>query len=157
MAMHLDRVGGRFVAATALLLAVAGNAAFAQEHKTYRCKVADVASWDDDGRLRLASNPRHWMRQRYDGVTIDTLTGAVTHTDDQRELWDVVQRGDPRENDYVLIQRQTAPHVPSDQIKARAATEFIRIRAWSEKQMPIVRLLAFHWGDFASGPCEVVR
>ena len=37
----LERVGGRFVAATALLLAVAGNAAFAQEHKTYRCKVVD--------------------------------------------------------------------------------------------------------------------
>ena len=157
MAMHLERVGGRFVAAMAVLLAVAGNAAFAQEHKTYRCKVADVVTWDDDGHLRPDSNPRHWMRQRYDGVIIDTLTGAVTHTDDQRELWNVVQRGDPRENDYVLIQQQTAPHVPSDQIKARAATEFIRIRAWSEKPMPTVRLLAFHWGDFASGPCEVVR
>ena len=114
-------------------------------------------TWDDDGHLRPDNNPRHWMRQRYDGVIIDTLTGAVTHTDDQRELWNVVQRGDPRENDYVLIQQQTAPQVPSDQTKARAATEFIRIRAWSEKPMPTVRLLAFHWGDFASGPCEVVR
>ena len=40
MAMHLEVFGGRFVAAMAVLLAVAGNAAFAQEHKTYRCKVA---------------------------------------------------------------------------------------------------------------------
>ena len=109
--MHLERVSGRFVAAMAVLLAVAGNAAIAQEHKTYRCKVADVVTWDDDGHLRPDSNPRHWMRQRYDGVIIDTLTGAVTHTDGQRELWTVVQRGDPRENDYVLIQQQTAPQV----------------------------------------------
>jgi hypothetical protein len=39
MTMYLERVGVRFVAAMAVLLAVAGNAAFAQEHKTYRCKV----------------------------------------------------------------------------------------------------------------------
>jgi hypothetical protein len=47
--MHLERVGGRFVAAMAVLLAVAGNAAFAQEHKTYRCKVVGAVTWGDDG------------------------------------------------------------------------------------------------------------
>ena len=47
MAMHLERVGGRFVAAMALLLAIAGNAAFAQEHKTYQCffALAAVGIW----------------------------------------------------------------------------------------------------------------
>ena len=74
-------VGGRYVAAMAALLAVAGNAAFAQDHKTYRCKVADVVRWDDDGRLRPDSNPSDWLRQLYDGVIIDTMTGAVTYPD----------------------------------------------------------------------------
>ena len=58
--MHPERDGGRFVAAV-LLLAVAGSAAFAQdhkEHKTYRCKVADVVKLGDDGRLRPDSNPK---------------------------------------------------------------------------------------------------
>ena len=73
MAMHLERVGGRFVAAMAVLLAVAGNVAFAQEHKTYRCKVADVVRLDDNGRLHSDSNPKDILRQRFDGVIIDTL------------------------------------------------------------------------------------
>jgi hypothetical protein len=142
--MHLERVGGRFVAATAVLLAVAGNAAFAQEHKTYRCKVADVVNWDDDGHLRLDSNPRNWIRDFLDGIIIDTLTGAVTYRDGRRFVLRVVQQGDSR-NDYVLI---------PDVIAATAATNFIiRIRAWIEK--PI--LLMANVESFASGPCEVVR
>jgi hypothetical protein len=42
--MHLERIGAWFVAAT-VLLAIAGNAAVAQEHDIYRCKVADVVTW----------------------------------------------------------------------------------------------------------------
>jgi hypothetical protein len=158
MAMHLERVGGWFVAAT-VLLAVAGNAAFAQEHKTYRCKVADVVSWEDDGRLRPDSNPRHWKREDYDGVIIDTLTGAMTHPDGHRVTWSIIQRGD-RANDYVLTQPPTVTGLSSDQFTAMAATDFIRIiriRTWSEKPTPIVRFLALGLSTFASGPCEVVR
>ena len=76
--MHVERGGGRFVAAV-LLLTVAGNAALAQEHKehkTYRCKVADVVRLDDNGRLHSDSNPKDILRQRFDGVIIDTLTGG---------------------------------------------------------------------------------
>ena len=63
MAMHLGRVGGRFVAAMAVLFAAAGNSASAQEDKTYRCKVADVVRWGDDGRLRWSGPPpRLWQR-----------------------------------------------------------------------------------------------
>ena len=51
MTMYLERVGVRFVAAMAVLLAVAGNATFAQEHKTYRCKVLDIVDAGKDGRL----------------------------------------------------------------------------------------------------------
>ena len=107
--------------------------------------------------MRLNSRPRSgWaghLLQQFDGVIIDTLTGAVTHPDGRRDVWSVVQRGN-RESDYVLTQ-PTAPHLPSDQITASAATDFIRVRAWSET--PMVRLLAFGLSGFASGPCEVVR
>ena len=54
--MHLERIGAWFVAGT-VLLAVAGNAAVAQEHDAYRCKVADVVTWDYDGSSRVNSNP----------------------------------------------------------------------------------------------------
>jgi hypothetical protein len=37
------------------------GAAFAQEHKTYRCKVADVLTLAEDGRLRSDNNS--FMRQ----------------------------------------------------------------------------------------------
>jgi hypothetical protein len=141
MAMHLARVGGRFVAAMAVLLAVAGNAAFAQEHKTYRCKVADVVSWGDDGHLQPDSNPRAYLRSGYDGVIIDTLTGAVTYANGNRAKYIVVQEGSPP-GDWTMN-------------VASAATDFIRIRAWAER--PIVHFLVFGLDSFASGPCEVVR
>ena len=144
--MHLGRVGGRFVAAV-LLLAVSGNAAFAQD-RTYRCTVADVVRLDDNGRLHSDSNPKDILRQRFDGVVIDTLTGAVTYPGGDREVWNAVQRGNSG-NDYVLT-RQTAPGLSPDRIKAT-----IRIRA--RREAPTVQLLAFDETGFASGPCEVVR
>jgi hypothetical protein len=103
MAMYLERVGGRFVAAMAVLLAVAVNAASAQEHKTYRCKVADVVTITEDGHLRADDNPKSAMRFLYDGAIIDTLTGAVTYPDGDRRVWMVVQKGSGV-NDYVLPQ-----------------------------------------------------
>ena len=125
--MHLERVGGRFVAAV-VLLAIAGSAAFAQEHKTYRCKVVDVVRRDDDGRLRWDSNPKDMLRYRFDGVIIDTLTGAVTYPDGDRECGTSFNRVTSG-NDYVLA-RPTVPGLPSDRIKA-TPRRFIRIRAWS--------------------------
>ena len=124
MAMHL-RVGGRFVAAMAVLLAVAGKAAFAQEHKTYRCNVADVADWvvEDGGHKRLNCRPRSgWaghLLQQFDGVIIDTLTGAITHPDGHREQWNVDQRGDSA-HDYVLSVR-TPPFLDPSLVLAFAS------------------------------------
>jgi len=152
--MHLKRIGAWFVAAT-VLLAIAGNAAVAQEHDIYRCKVADVVTWDDDGSLRLNSNPPDWIRQFYDGMIIDTLTGVATYSDGVRMTWSIVQQGDDRESDYVLVQPKP-PRFGPDHIRASAATHFIRIRT-SQKPMPTVRFLAFDESSFASGPCEVVR
>ena len=131
---------------SAVVLAVAGDAAFAQE--TYRCKVADVVSLGDDGRLRSDSNSSDVMRRIYNGIIIDTLTGALTYPDGSRTMWSVVQKGGGY-NDHVLIPANTF----GDQ--ASAATYFIRVRAWSEK--PMAHFLAFGLSNFASGPCEVVR
>jgi hypothetical protein len=139
---------------TYLLAALIGlaccDAAAAQEHRTYRCKVVDVVSLAEDGRLRADNNPKTVIRQFYDGAIIDTLTGAVTYRDGTRTVWKVIQKGN-FENDYVL-----APDVPDDkQFAAAAATDFIRVRAWKEN--PTVRFLAFELSTLASGHCEVVR
>ena len=99
--MYLERVGVRFVAAMAVLLAVAGNVAFAQEHKTYRCKVVDVVEeLGEDGHLH--SQSKGYLRYLYDGALIDTLTGAVTRSDGARSVMSVVQAGNDK-FDYVLI------------------------------------------------------
>jgi hypothetical protein len=152
MAMHL-RVGGRFVAAMALLLAVAGNAAFAQEHKTYRCKVADVVNWNDDGRLRSDSDPKGLMRYIYDPLVIDTLTGAITYPSGGREMWTVVKWRDG--GDEYLLTRPNTPH-PSDRT-VTSPTDFIRIRVSNDPAHAPVRFLVYLFYSFASGPCEVVR
>ena len=120
--MHVERGGGRFVASV-LLLAVAGNDNLAQEHKehkTYRCKVADVVRLDDNGRLHSDSNPKDILRQRFDGVIIDTLTGAVTYPGGDREVWNVVQRGNSGNDQVALLPArphraflQTASRPPS--------------------------------------------
>ena len=103
----------------------------------------------DDGRLRPDSNPKDMLRQRFDGVIIDTLTGAVTYPGGDREVWNVVQPGNSG-NDHLLT-RPTAPGL--SQTGSRPGT--IRIRAWREA--PTVQLLAFDLSGFASGTCEAVR
>jgi hypothetical protein len=132
-------------------LACCGTAS-AQEHKTYRCKVTDVVTLAEDGRLRGNDNPKDLMRQLYDVVLIDTLTGAVTNRDDTRSIWKIIQKGN-RENDYVLT-----PDVivyGETKVAAAAASDFIRVRAW--KESPTVKFLVFQLSTLASGPCEAVR
>jgi hypothetical protein len=128
------------------------SAASAQEHKTYRCKVADVVRLAEDGRLRTDDNPRTMMRSLYDGAIIDTLTGAVTSRDGARMVWKVIQKGSG-EDDYVFA--PDALVLDAYTFAAGAATDFIRVRAWKEN--PTVRFLVFGLSSLASGPCEVVR
>ena len=150
--MHLERVGAWFVAATALL-AVAGDAAFAQEHKTYRCKVADVVSWEDDGRLRPDSNPRHWKREDYDGVIIDTLTGAMTHPDGHRVTWHHSAgrpserlRADPAADRNGSFFSRLHPHYPHSDLEREAhahsevsGVRFEYLRLWSLRGCALIR------------------
>ena len=88
-------------------------------------------------------------------MIIDTLNWRRDLFDGIRITWSVVQQGDDRESDYVLVQPKPSRLGP-DHIRASAATHFIRIRT-SQKPMPIVRFLAFDESSFASGLCEVVR
>jgi hypothetical protein len=155
MAMHL--VSGRFVAAVAVLLSVAVHAASAQDHKTYRCKVADVVTWDDhdDGHLRQNGNPKEWARQSYDGIIVDTLTGAVTYPDGFRSTFIVLKPGDDQERDYVLAHEGPLGPSPLQGAMLNAINRSIRIRTWGGN-MP--RFMAVELGtSFVSGPCEVVR
>jgi hypothetical protein len=140
-----------YLFATLIGLACCG-AASAQEHKTYRCKVTDVVTLAEDGRLRADSNPKDLMRQFYDGAIIDTLTGGITDRTGKRSIWKVIQKGN-WEKDYVLA--PDAIVFDEKQIAASAATDFIRVRAWKEN--PTVRFLVFSLSTLASGPCEVVR
>jgi hypothetical protein len=123
------------------------GAASAQE--IYRCKVADVVTLAENGRLRADDNPKTVMRQLYDGAIIDTLTGAVTNRAGIRRIWKVIQKGSVV-NDSVLI-----PDAITDDFAVVAAKDFIRVRAWKEN--PTVRFLVFELDTLASGPCEVVR
>jgi hypothetical protein len=67
MAMQLERVGGGLFQRRPLCCSLLpDDAAFAQEHRTYRCKVADVVTLGDDSGLQPDSNPSSWMRQLYD-------------------------------------------------------------------------------------------
>lgn len=153
MTMH-SKISGRTVTATIMLLAICfAEAGVAQEHKIYRCKVADVLSLSHDGRLSPDKNPKTLMRQLFDGSFIDTLTGAITSAGGGRAVWQIVQEGSGV-NDYVLVQK-TSSSFPPDMRASAAATDFIRLRAWKDE--PTVRFLVFSLSTVASGPCEVVR
>jgi len=152
---------------TAALLAVTVATANANDAKIYRCKVADVVNVDDDGRLRPDNNPRHILRQLYDGVIVDTMTGAVTYPvstsypKSERTVWTIVQHGD-HANDHVLIPRSALVVNPLSERDTQlriATTDFIRIRDWSPQPTGKVALhfMAYSLSNMASGPCEVVR
>jgi hypothetical protein len=78
------------------------GAASAQEQRTYRCKVTDVVTLADNGRLDADNNPQNMMRKFYDGAIIDTLTGAVTYRNGTRRIWKIVKKGGSID-DHVLV------------------------------------------------------
>jgi hypothetical protein len=123
------------------------GAASAQEHKTYRCKIADVVTVTADGRLRIDGGAdSSAMRSLYDGAIIDTLTGGVTYADGRRRVWKVTHVEGMGDNYYTLTEGPAA---------AAIAPFFVRVRA--SKGDTIVRLIVFVSDTLASGPCEVVR
>jgi hypothetical protein len=129
------------------------GAAFGQtDAKTYRCTLKDIASLKDDGTLKDSDN---YYRKRFDRTIIDTLTGAITFADGNREIWRVIQKGSGA-NDHVLVPRASDFYEPTvEEAFETAATDFIRVRAWSSD--PQVKFIAFGLSTLVSGTCEVVR
>jgi hypothetical protein len=120
---------------------------------------------EDNGHLGKAAGN---FPKMMDGIIIDTLTGAITFpfyegSDLSRQVWRVVQNGSAA-NDYVLIPKRNLnlPLFRKDigdkdinDIGRAAATDFIRIRAWTEN--PQVTFISFGFSTLWSGTCEVVR
>ena len=118
--------------------------------KTYRCTAKDAVSLQDNGTLGKAGAE---TRRKFDGIIIDTLTGAITYASGSREIWDVVQEGNSA-NDHVLIPRDFIRR-DAKEVAAAAATDFIRVRAWTSE--PQVKFMAFELSTLVAGTCEVVR
>jgi hypothetical protein len=130
----------------------AGHLAVAQgaDAKIYRCNAKNAVSLQSNGTL----NGDEDLRKEYDGIIIDTLTGAITYPRyGMRVVWDVVQEGG-NNNDHVLIPQSDYPRSVKG-AAAAGATDFIRVRAWSRE--PQVRFMAFSLSRFITGTCVVVQ
>jgi hypothetical protein len=90
-------------------------------------------------------------RNFWDGVIIDTWTGAMTLLDGGRIIWSIVQRGND-EYDHVLVPKTD---FVGARAQAKAATDFFRLRAWSSQSQ--VTFIAFNLSTLLSGTCEIVR
>ena len=137
-----------------LALAALATAASAQADKSakgYRCAAKDAVRLQDDG--SLGKDLAEVERNRFDGVVIDTLTGAISYADGKREIWEIVQDGGS-ENDHVLVQRSDYPRNVK-RMAADAATDFIRIRAWDRK--PQSTFMAFALSTLVTGTCDILR
>ena len=130
----------------------AGCLALAQgaNAKVYRCNAKDAVSLQSDGSLKRDED----LRKDLDGIIIDTLTGAVTYPNGIRLVWDVVEEGG-NNNDHVLVIRGSFYPQDIKGAAAAAATDFIRVRAWSRE--PQVKFMKFSISRFITGTCVVVQ
>ena len=145
---------------TWLLLAsgiVSAGAASSAPSKVYRCFAKAAVHLQDNGTLATDGVAEH-KRKTFNGIIIDTLTGALTYPDGERHVWEVVQKGSGI-NDHVLAPRFRRPgpnlqeHV--NEAAASGATFFIRVRAWDSE--PQATFMAFELSTLVTGTCEIVR
>lgn len=136
----------------AVFCCVSGSA-YAQKNdaKTYRCTTKDAVNLEENGVLARKTGTGALYLKNYNGVIIDTLTGAITYADGSRQIWRVVEQGDD-ENDHILIPQY--PFKDTDELASIAATDFIRV-SWKGK--PEVTLMVFSISILVTGSCEVVR
>jgi hypothetical protein len=107
----------------------------------------------DDGTFTRDDKIAGLMQKFFDGVTIDTFTGAITYVGGHREIWSIAQSGNSQD-DYVLVFPPIALDRGSKEAARAGATEFIRLRDWPKR--PHVKFSAFAFDLFVSGTCEVV-
>jgi hypothetical protein len=119
--------------------------------KTYRCTAKDAVSLQNNGTVDRDSIAKT-HRKNLDGIIINTLTGAITYASGSRDIWRVVQEGNSA-NDHVLIPRIFFQE--ANKAAATAATDFIRVRAWSSQ--PQATFMAFSLSILVTGTCEIVR
>jgi hypothetical protein len=119
--------------------------------KTYRCTAKDAVSLQDNGTVDRDSIAKAY-RKNLDGIIINTLTGALTYASGSQDIWRVVQEGNSA-NDHVLIPRIFFQE--ANKAAATAATDFIRVRAWSGQ--PHVTFMAFSLSVLVTGTCEIAR
>src|SRR5258708_2407079 len=93
---------------------------------TYRCGAKDTVTLQDNGVLGK-EGVSEYRRKDYDGLLVDTFTGAITYPNGERHIWTIVRKGDSA-NDYVLI----SPELNLDPkiSAADGATYFFRLRPW---------------------------
>jgi hypothetical protein len=121
------------------------NAPALADGKLYRCTGLSQVGMADDGTLKAMIRD-DIFRQRYAGVLIDTATGVIRWPGRaDLDHWEVVQKGGSA-NDVVLVVNSIPRH---------AATDFIRIRAWSRE--PQIRFFHFALSNLISGTCEAVQ
>src|SRR4051794_22161951 len=87
----------------------------------YRRHARDAISLEDGGTLGRDRATEFW-REQNDNIIVDTATGAMRFGDNNPQAWKIVQKGGPTD-DFVAV-----PHLDP----AIAATDFIRVRAWTE-------------------------
>jgi hypothetical protein len=115
---------------------------------TYRCAAKDAVTLQHNGVLGRDGDSES-QRKFWDGVIVDTRTGAMTLLDSGRIIWSIVQRGSDA-YDHVLVPKTDSV---GGRAEAKAATDFFRLRAWSSQ----VTFIAFNLSTLVSGTCEIVR
>src|SRR5262249_43614403 len=141
----------RAVALVAIVIIRTSDLAVAQNvsGKLYRCISKDAVVLQDNGSLgRYTAS--EFSRKLYDGIVIDTLTGAITWAgaSGTRQLWRVVGKGGDY-NDHILIPE---PPFSGLDLAPIAATDFIRVRDWAQNKQ--VTFLAFALSTLVTGTCE---
>lgn len=138
-----------------LLACCVSGLAFGQDQsRTYKCTTKDVVEVLGGGTLGRGEGTEVWQKL-FDGIIIDTLTGALTYSGGRREIWNVVEDGNNTGNDYVLVPRYLFDR-SAKELAAGAANDFIRVRTWTEDRR--AKFIALVSGiALVAGTCEIAR
>jgi hypothetical protein len=116
----------------------------------YRCEAKDAVSLGSDGRIERGVATAYWQQQ-YANFIVDTATGAIRFGSAKPDQWLVVQQGGPA-NDFVAV-----PNVAGGQrLVAAAATDFIRVRAWSEMKGKVL-FIKYQLSQMITGTCDPIQ
>jgi hypothetical protein len=144
-----------FVTPMLAVALVSHNTSAGVYSKTYRCSTKDAVAVQSNGSFGRDDDTELW-RNHFDGLLVDTLTGAITYSTGLRHQWKVVGDGkNTAGNDYVLVPQFVFSRTGKDMLAA-AAGDFIRNRSWTDDRK--VKFTAWVSGlTLVSGTCEIAR